>query len=276
MGKIALTRGRAAAERLAPLALALLAASAWAQESPRFCPTRPSLGESGCTTEPGHVHLEGSLVDWTKDEDASWRDDTVLVGDFQARFGLTRSAELQVAWTPNGHDRTRDKASGAIDRAQGAGDVRIGLRRNLKNPDGMGLSFAIEPSVTLPVGKRPIGARDWGAGVVVPVTFDLSDKLNLALTNDVEAAPDEDGKGRHFLLNEVVGLGYDLSDKVTAVAEVQVVRDNDPLGHETQAFAAASLAWQPTKRTQLDVLVGAGLNRAAPDLRILTGGAVLF
>ena len=253
-----------------------VAAPALAQDGPRFCPNRPSLGESGCTTEPGHVQLEVSAVDWTKDADTDGREDTVLVGDLQARFGLTRSAELQVAWTPYGHDRTRDQAPGAIDRAAGVGDVQIGLRRNLKNPDGKGLSFAIEPSVTLPVGKRPIGAGTWSAGLVVPVTYDLSDALNLALTNDVQAAPDEDGDGRHLLLDEVVGLGVDLSEGLTAVGEVQMIRDDDPSGHETRWFAAGSLAWQPTKRTQLDVLVGAGLNRAAPDLRVLTGGAVVF
>ncbi len=259
------------------LLLGLLAAPAWAQaDGPRFCPNRPSLGESGCTTEPGHVQFEISALDWTRDEDASQREDTVLIGDLQARFGLTPTAEIQVAWTPYGHDRTRDKATGQIDRAGRVGDVQIGLRQNLKNPDGKGLSFAIEPSVTLPVGRQPIGAGTWGAGLVVPVTYDVSDKLNLQLTSEVDAQPDEDGAGRHLLLNEVLGLGYELTDGLTAVGEMQVTRDDDPGGHQTRVFAAGSLAWQPTKRTQLDILVGAGLDRDAPDLRVVTGGAVVF
>ncbi|WP_375391470.1 transporter [uncultured Sphingomonas sp.] len=251
-------------------------ALAQADDGPRFCPNRPSLGESGCTTEPGHVQFEVSAVDWTKDETADSREDTVLVGDFQARFGLTRSAELQVAWTPYGHDRVRDKATGLISSAGRVGDVQIGLRQNLRHPDGKGLSFAIEPSVTLPVGRQPIGAGTWGAGLVVPVTYDLTDALNLQLTNDVEAAPDEDGAGRHLLVNEVLGLGLDVSDKVTLNAEVQVTRDADPAGHETRAVAAGSVAWQPFKRFQLDALVGVGLNCDTPDLELLTGGAIEF
>ena len=266
--------------RLVLLAGLLLATAAPAlaqeEEGPRFCPNRPSLGESGCTTEPGHVQLEVSAIDWTKQEDRSARDDTVLIGDLQARFGLTSSAELQVRWTPYGHDRTRDKLAGGIDRTAGVGDVQIGIRQNLRNPDGKGLSFALEPSVTLPVGRQPIGAGTWGAGLVIPVTYDLSDALNLQLTNDVEAAPDEDRRGRHFLARETAGLGLALSEQVTAVAELQVTQDNDPGGHVTQAIAAGSLAWQPTKRLQLDVLVGAGLNRDSPDVRVLTGGAVVF
>ena len=263
------------------LAAALLLATAspalaQGNDGPRFCPNRPSLGESGCTTEPGHVQLEMSAVDWTRDEDASQRDDTVLVGDFQARFGLTPTTELQVAWTPYGHDRTRDRLAGGIDRVSGVGDVQVGVRQNLRHPDGKGFSLAIEPSVTLPVGRQPIGAGTWGAGLVIPVTYDVSDQLNVALTNDVEAAPDEDGDGRHFLMSETLGLGYALSAQVTAVAEVQVTQDNDPGGHRTMALAAGSLAWQPTGRFQLDVLVGAGLNRDSPDVRVLTGGAVVF
>ena len=258
--------------------LALVAATpAWAQaDEPRFCPTRPSLGESGCTTEPGHVHLEASAIDWERDDDDQQRQDTVLGGDIQARIGLTATSELQVAWTPYGHVRTRDKLTGAIDTVSRVGDVRIGFRQNLQHPDGKGLSFAIEPSVTLPVGRQPVGAGTWGAGLVVPVTYDLSDKLNVALTNEIDAEPDQDGDGRHVLLNEVLGLGYGLTEQLTAVAEFQVLRDDDPSGHTTQLLAAGSLAWQPTHRLQLDALIGAGLNRDAPDVRILTGGAVLF
>ena len=258
--------------------LTLVAAPAFAQndDGPRFCPNRPSLGESGCTTDPGHVQLEMSLVDWTKDEDRTQRDDTVLIGDLQARLGLTPSTELQVAWTPYGHDRKRNKLAGGIDRVSGVGDVQIGIRQNLRKPDGKGLSFAVEPSVTLPVGREPIGAGTWGAGLVIPITYDLSDKLNLQLTNDVEAAPNDSGDGRHFLASAVVGLGIDLTEQVTAMAEVQVTQDDDRGGHRTQVIAAGSLAWQPTRRFQLDVLVGAGLNRDTPDVRVLTGGAVVF
>lgn len=264
--------------RALPVAAIVLftAAAAAAQDAPRFCPNRPSLGESGCITEPGRVHLEVSAIDWTLDRIGSTREDTILAGDLQARFGLTPTAELQIAWTPYGHLRTRDRATGLIDKRARVGDVQIGVRQNLRNPDGSGLSLAIEPSVTLPVGRSPIGAGTWGVGVVLPVTYDLTKTVNLQLTNEIQAAPDADGDGRHFLLNEVAGVGYALSSSVTATAELQLIRDVDPADHATQLFAAGSLAWQPRQRLQLDILVGTGLNHDAPDLQIVTGGAILF
>ncbi|WP_374943296.1 transporter [Sphingomonas sp.] len=243
---------------------------------PRFCPTRPSLGESACVTEPGHVQVEVSAVDWTLAKDADAREDTVLAGDFLVRVGVSPTSELQVGWTPYGHVRTRDRATGAIEGDERVGDVVIGYRQNLRSPDGSGLSFGIEPRVTLPVGRSPVGAGTWGAALVVPVTYDLTDTLNIALTNEVDAAPDQDGRGRHFALNEVLGLGYDLTEKLTAVAELQVERERDPADHQTRALAAGSLAWQPRHGLQLDVLVGAGLNRDADDVRMLAGGAVGF
>lgn len=273
-------RGGAIAVKAWLLGAALIAtpalADGGADKGPRFCPNRPSLGEAACTVDPGRVLLEVSAVDWTRDDGPDAREDTVLVGDFQARVGLTGSSELQLNWTPYGRNRVRDRATGAIERGTGVGDVTIGLRQNLANPDGEGLSIAVQPSVTLPVGKRPIGAGTWGAGLVVPVTYDLSDKVNVALTSEVDATPNEDGRGRHFLLNEVLGLGYALSDQVTAVAEMQLTRDHEPGDLTTQLFAAGSLAWQPRHGLQLDVLVGAGLNHDAPDVRVLTGGAVVF
>lgn len=259
----------------AAMLLLFVSVTAWAQDKdgPRFCPNRPSIGESGCTTEPGHVQLEASLGDWTKALDADGRTDTVLVGDLQARFGLTRAAELQIGWTPFSHHRSRDMG---VETVNGVGDVQIGLRRNLRHPDGKGLSFAIEPSVVIPTGRHPTGGGAWGVGVVVPVTLDLTDKLQFQLTNEVSAERDDEAHGRHFLSNEVAGLAIDLSDKVTVNAEAQWQHDHDPSGHTRPLLAAGSIAWQPRRGVQLDALVGAGLNRDAPDLRLIAGGAIGF
>lgn len=262
--------------KLPALAVALLATPAIAQDEPRFCPTRPDLGSSACTTLPGQVHVELSAVDWELDDAADARTDTVLAGDLLLRLGVGPRTEVQVGWTPFGHVRERDRASGSIETTDGVGDVRLAVRQNLRAPDGKGLSFGLEPFVTLPVGRYPVGRGDWGAGVVLPVSYDLGERANLAFTGTGEALPDEDGDGRHLSLTGIAGLGLELSDSVTAVGEVSVQRNDDPGGRRTLVLAAASLAWRPAKTWQLDALVTAGLNRDTPDLRLAIGGAVLF
>lgn len=254
----------------------MLAAPAVAQEEPRFCPTRPSLGSSACTTRAGQVQGEMSAVDWQLDRTADAREDRVIAGDLLLRLGIGARTEVQLGWTALGLVRTRDRASGAVDVITGTGDVRLAVRQNLRNPDGTGLSFGVEPFVTLPVGRAPVGAGDWGAGAVLPVSYDLGEKVNIAFTGTGEALPDEDGEGRHLSLTGIAGLTVAVTGSVDATAELSLQRDDDPQGHRTLALAAGSLAWQPGRTWQLDLLVAAGLNRDTPDVRVVSGVAVLF
>jgi len=239
-----------------------------------YCPARPGLGTPACTMAPGQVSVETSLGDWTLDKQGGDRTDTVLIGDTSVRIGLTDTVEAQVGWTPLGI--VRERAGDAVDRTTRTGDATFGIKANLHNPDGSGLSVAVQPFVTLPVGRAPIGAGDWGAGLVVPVTYDLSKTVNLEITPEVDAAVDQGGCGRHLAFSGVVGVGVALNDALTFTLENQLVRDDDPSGSTTQDLASASLAWMPRKTLQLDVGAVAGLDRNAPDVELYAGIARRF
>jgi len=262
--------------RIALLAAALLVpAVAHADDQDRdYCPARPGLGTPACTMAPGQVSVETSLADWTLDKQGVDRTDTVLIGDTSVRIGLTDTIEAQVGWTPLGI--VRERTGGTVNRATRTGDATLGIKANLRNPDGSGLSVAVQPFMTLPVGRAPIGAGDWGAGVVVPITYDLSKIVNLELTPEVDAAVDQDGRSRHLAYSGVVGVGFALNDAVTFTLEDQLVRDEDPSGATTQDFVSASLAWMPRKTLQLDVGAVAGLDRHAPDVELYAGIARRF
>jgi hypothetical protein len=255
--------------------LMLLPVAAQAEDRD-YCPTRPGLGTTPCTISPKKVSVETAIADWTLEQDPSSRTDTVLIGDTLVRIGLSDSVEAQVGWTPYGHVRVRDKIAGTVDSVGRVGDVTLGFKANLRHPDGSGVSAAIQPFVSLPVGKPPVGAGTWGAGTVVPVTFDLSDKVNFATTTEADAAPNQSGHGRHFAASETLGLGYKLSKSVTATVEGQVLRDDDPAGKTTQALASLSLAWMANDDLQLDVGGVAGLDRDAPDCEFYLGVSKRF
>ncbi|MEH3035998.1 MAG: transporter [Sphingomonas adhaesiva] len=257
-------------------AMVPMIAAAQGDDPIRFCPNRPSLGASGCTTLPGQVQIEMSSLDWERGDDGETRTDTMLAGDIVARFGVGPATELQLGWTALGGVRMRDRTSGAVTRQNGVGDVTLGVRQALSGPDGKGLSSALQPYVTLPVGGGAIGAGDWSAGVVVPVAYAIDDTWSVDFTGQLAAQADQDRHGRHVDVSGVVGLGYALTGSLTAVAEFSVERDDDPAGVTTPMLGAASLAWQPGAHTQLDVLAVAGLNHDAPDLRLVLGGAVGF
>lgn len=252
-------------------AFALIASPALADEGRDFCPDRPGLGTPACTVEPGQFVVELGLGDWMHEHDATTRIDTVLAGDALLRVGLTDSLEWQVGWTAFGHQHTRDRATGAFDKASRVGDVTLALRQNLRNPDGSGFSLAVMPYATLPVGRQPIGAGDWGAGLRVPVSLEINDTLSLTAAPEVDAAVDEDRHGRHLAYGSAAGLSLDLGEHLSAAAEVSLMRDRDPVEHETEALAGLSAGWQPNDDLQFDIGVNLGLNRQSPDGEIYFG-----
>ncbi|MDO7841984.1 transporter [Sphingomonas immobilis] len=252
-------------------ALALLVATPAFAEEREYCPERPGLGTPACTVAPGRVSIETALGDWSLQNDPDSRTDTFLIGDTKLRVGLTDSIEAQIDWTPLGVVRARDKASGAVDTATRTGDVELAVKANLLHPDGKGLSIAVLPFVTVPVGRAPVGAGDWGAGLVLPVTYDVSDAINLEVTPEIDAAVNEDGRGRHFAASATIGLALALTRKLTGTAEVQLLRDEDPAGKSTQALGALSLAWMVRDDLQLDIGGIAGLDHDAPDAEIYFG-----
>jgi hypothetical protein len=248
-----------------------LAAPAAAQEMRPLCADRPGLETPACTVDAGHVQVEVGIGDWIRDTQPDVRTDTILAGDFLARVGLTDHLEARLGWTAFGHQRERDRTTGAVDRASRTGDVTIGLKQNLRNPDGSGLSIALLPYASVPVGRGPIGAGDWGAGLIGSVSYELSDTVQVVASPEIDAAVDEDRNGRHLAYGGEVGLSGSLSDAITATIDLELLRDRDPGGHSTEALAGLSLAWQPQKLLQFDVGSNVGMNHASADLEVYVG-----
>jgi hypothetical protein len=255
-------------------AIALTATAARAESELRdFCATRPGLGTPACTVDPGHVMVEVGLVDWTLNLQPDARTDTVIAADLLVRYGLDATTEVQLGWTSYGHVRVRDNATGAISNMGRTGDILLSFRKSLSGPNG---KVAIQPFVTLPVGRSPIGAGDWGAGVLIPFGFDLGKGIQIAFTPEIDAAVDQDGSGRHLAFGSVVGLSEALTKTLNLTEEISATRDDDPSGHSTTTLASLSLAYQPGKNTQFDVGTVAGLNRNSPDVEVYFGVARRF
>ncbi|MBA2918582.1 transporter [Sphingomonas sp. MAH-20] len=256
------------------LAAALLSGPALAEER-ALCPDRPGLNAPPCIVDAGHVLVELGAADWTLERHGRERVDTLVSGDLAVRVGLAERMEVQLGWTAYGHVRNRD-ASGRVTRRSGTGDVALGFKYGLVRPDGEGISIALQPYVTLPTGGEAIGAGTWGAGVLVPLSFDLGHDVALVATPEASAAPDADGSGRHLAWGSAIGIEMPVATAWAISAELQAIRDDDPAGPRTLALGAVSLAWQPGANTQLDIGVVTGLNRASPDLELMAGIARRF
>lgn len=224
-----------------------------------YCPTRPSLGQSACVLDPGRIAVETALSDWERSDDT----DTVLFGDTLFRLGLTDRVEAQVNWTPIGIER--DRTSGR--RTTRTGDAEIGARIALRNPDGKGLSYGLQPSITVPVGRAPIGQNGWGAAMVAPISYDLDKTFNLQFSPELAWTPREEAPGHRIEATATIGLGITLSDRCQLTAEGQLSQDKERTEHR---FALA-MAWQVSPDFAIDAGGVAGLDHDTPGLRIYSG-----
>lgn len=256
--------------------MAVLAAAPACAEDRDYCTDRPGISVSPCTMAKGAASLEVGLADWTLERDAQERQDTLLFADALLRYGIAEHAEVQLAWSSLGLVRTRDRGTDQIERRTRTGDVTLALRRSVSNPDGSGFSAAIMPFVTLPVGRDPVGAGDWAGGLVVPASYEVSNTWSVASTAIAQAAVDEDGRGRHFAFDEVIGVSANLSDTVTATAEYAITFDRDPQNHHVEHLSGLSFAWQPRRDMQLDLGATIGLDHDAPDAQVYIGASRRF
>lgn len=265
-------------KHLSGLIVATLAGigSAQAQDLRPLCPDRPGLGTPACTIDSGHVIVELGGVDWSRQQERNERTDSWTAGDLLLRYGVAANMEIQAGWTAFGAVHTQDRVTGSTARSSGTGDVTLAARRNFSHPDGSGFSAAIMPYATLPTGGATIGAGDWGAGLVAPLSYSLSDTIAIAVTPEIDAAVDGDRHGRHLAYGSVIGLSAALGPRVSSALEFEAVSDEDPAGHATRKLASLSFAWQPGDDVQLDVGAVAGLNAASPDMELYLGIARRF
>jgi hypothetical protein len=255
---------------IAALAALLFSAPAHAEDR-EFCADRPGFDTPPCTLAPGSVMVETGLAAIAHTSGGGAIDDTLTFGDTLVRVGVAQSAEIEVGLTSYVRDRQRD-ASG-VSTTRGVGDMVVAVRRGIAGPNG---PIALHAFVTLPTGKAGIGAGDWGAGLIVPMQFDLGHKFQASLSPELDAAVNAIGSGRHVRYGAVFGLSHPLSKAVGLTGEFIAFRNQEPTGHETEVQAAGSLAWQVSKDWQFDLEGDAGLSKAAPDYQVKLGFAHRF
>ncbi len=251
----------------------VLATPALADEAREFCANRPGLGTPACTLAPGRAMIEVGLAGWDRSSDAQTIADDVTLGDALLRVGVTETTEVQLGLTGHVIQRSRDRASGTVDRVTGIGDGTIAIRQSLSGPGG---NVAVQVFATAPLAKSPIGSGEWSGGILLPASFELPSGFEIGLTPELDLAVNESRSGRHIAWGGVVGLSHGLGPQLSLTGEVAAFRDEDPDGHSTDARVAGSLAWQVAERFQIDFEVDAGLTASAPDRTLAIGVAWQF
>ena len=253
------------------------AAPAMAGDLRDLCPDRPGRLTPACIVDAGHVLVETGAVDYTRDHTADDTTTMLSVADTLVRVGVTDHLEVFADWSPYNRVHTRPHDGSPASTVHGVGDVLFGFKQSLLNPDGKGISIAIQPFATAPTAKDALGAGRWTEGVIIPVTVELPDEFQLGLSPEVDRLPDSASRGHHAEYTGVAGVTRQFG-AVTPGVEVYVSRDDDPGNRSTQATADVYAAWIPasSKNLQFDAGAYVGLNHATPDIEFLFGVARRF
>lgn len=240
--------------------MALAAGSVHAEALRDFCADRPGKATPACILDAGHLQVETGLADAALDRGH----DGYLLGQTELRFGLSRRTELEAAWTPLSLER------GAGAHRSGVGDLTLGVRSALSDPDGAGPQISWQAFVTAPTATHGQGAGGWEAGARLPLSAELKAGFALGLTPEADARRDGDGHGRHLAVSAAASISHDFAGASVAV-ELWAERDEDPAHHLSRASFDISAAWMVSKALQVDAGANAGLTHATPDLELYVG-----
>ncbi|MDB5684475.1 MAG: hypothetical protein JWM75_2173 [Sphingomonas bacterium] len=268
----------AAAAALAVIVLPCPAAAQPASSLRELCAERPGKDTPSCIVDAGHLLVETGLASVSRDRDGPMETLRSAFGEVLARLGVTDHSEVQLGFTPLGVVRIKDRSTGLQRTVHGPGDLTGAFKLNLRNPDGSGTSAAIRAFVTAPTGRSEIGAGAWEGGVIIPLSFDLSERWSLTLDPEIDLLGDEDGHGHHVALAGVVSLSHDLGHGLGASAELWTSFERDPADHSTQGSFDLALAWTPESQPnlQFDTEVDLGLTAATPGIEAALGISYRF
>ncbi len=258
--------------RCALFVLVALSALAMPAGAADLCPDRPGNATPPCIVDQGHLQVETGIIDWTHDRRDGVASDGIAYAATELRYGLTSTLEVELGWSPFNTSTVTDHHSGVRQHAQGVGDVTFSLRQSLANPDGKGVSVAIQPFVTAPTGRSGIGTDGWSGGVLLPFAAEIGGGFTLGGTPEIDWSADNGGGGHHATYTGVVSLSHPLGGAQAGV-EFWASRDDDPAGAKTQATADLTLAWTPkaSPDMQFDAGLNAGLNSSTPRAELYVG-----
>lgn len=247
--------------------------AAAADEAP-ICADRPGKATATCTVPEGSWQIETGLVDWAEQSGGGERDRSTVIGETTLKYGITSSADIEVDVTPIQWATSR--VGPVHESASGFGDINLLFKQQLTSGAAT-VQVTLLPFVKVPTAKRSLGNGKWEGGLLVPIGYGIPNtRLALALTPEVDWVANGDGHGRHVAMAQVVGLGWQASDRLDLSAEIWGAWDWDPAGTTRQASADASVAYVASKDVQLDAGANFGLNRVTPDVELYTGIAIRF
>lgn len=262
--------------RVALLLAGLLAAPAAAAEAEPalrpLCASRPGLGTPPCIIDKGHLQAEIGIIALQRDESAAFNIETLALGSAELSYGIDGINQISLVVAPYNIITFTDQASDRSRRIMGLGDIALRWRHSLRNPDGEGLSIAIEGLINFAIGGPDIRSTGWGAGLLLPVSVPITKSLSFVTAPGFVVSENNLRPGVHLDYSGSFGLAQTLGD-FTLTVEGGYTLNGDPDSGRESATVSASLAWSPPRNAnlQFDAGIAVAANAPAPDIQAYIG-----
>lgn len=237
-----------------------------------ICTDRPTKANVVCTVPEGAFQVETDVVNWTRNQDADTRTDTILYTNPTFKYGLGQRTDVEVNIAP--YETVHSRTDGITDRIGGAGDLYVRVKQQLTNGSGP-VQVALIPFVKAPTAKYGIGNNRWEGGVAAPVIVALPQGWTLNFGPEVDVLADADRDGHHAQLVSLANLSKSVG-KATFYVEFWNAQNLDPTGTVHQYSVDAAAAYLIRPRLQIDLGGNFGLNRFTPDAQVYLGLSTLF
>jgi len=256
-----------------PLLLLLSSAAAAADDQP-ICPDRPSKSTGPCTVPEGDWQIETGLIDWTRDRSSGTTTQTAVWGSSGLKYGLASNADIELWVTPL--EMLSIHAPGISEHYSSFGDTLLRIKYEITKNDAP-VQVALDPFVKLPTANHYLGNGKVEGGLLVPIQIAVGKSpFTISLDPEVDVLANQDSKGRHVGMIQLVNLGWQASKKLTFTTEIWSQWDWDPSGTGKQRSWDVSAAYLVTKDLQLDAGANLALNHETPDIELYSGVSVRF
>ncbi len=192
------------------------------------------------------------------------------------RYGLTPNLELR--FDSPVYNETRVTAGGLRSTARGFGDLEVGAKWHLLDNQGARPSFALIPSVIVPVGEKDFSARRPVYQLNAMAEWNLKDGWGIGALAGYLNGPSggNGGNDRYGQETFAVSLGRSLpSPKWSAYGEA-VYATTSLAGASDSSFLGGGVKYLAANDVQLNLSFDRGLSADSPDWLFGLGLSVRF
>ena len=233
---------------------------------------RPDFVEASSLVPRGRAQLESGYT-FVQDRSGGVSTTAHAVPQFVFRVGLTERFEARMVWDAGYlFEREVDRGTGTVTKRSGGGDMDLGLKTALLEPNGWIPEACLISTLSVPTGADEFVSRKTQPKFNLLYGWDLTEDLSFAGSSGVQYLFQDDDNFTQ--ISQAFTAGYSLTEKLGMYVEWFSFYYDGAVGAKPQQYADSGFTYKFTPNFQVDIRVGFGLNDAADDLFTGVGYAV--